>query len=181
MGLNKHRNKRNKYTYNGNKIIKKGEQELYSFIYERVWDLTEYDQEILSIYGLRKAKYVYVGSSSRYNLTDRSSCWRMHILNDSVYVAKHIRQFIRKLKAFYILETMLSATEIDNLLYYNATVITRAQSRETARTIERAFTTRYHYLDFYGDTLDTQYILLSKKDSNLKEELQCGAKALICK
>ena len=181
MTVNKYRSKRIKYTYNGHKIIKKGTPELYSFVYKRVWDLTQYDRATLRKYGLSKAIYVYVGSSNKYNVNHRSSAWKHDITRDVKLVAKHIREFIQNLKTFYILETTLTATEIDQLLYYNAKVVARAESKQGARTLEKAYTTQYHQLDFYGDILDTQYILLSKVDSKLEEVSKDGVRALTYK
>ena len=57
MKLNK------KFIYDGKRIIKVKARELYHFVYERIWDLTIYDQKLLESYGLKKAKYVYVGQS----------------------------------------------------------------------------------------------------------------------
>lgn len=178
MNLNRYRSHSKKYTYDGYRIIKKGAQELYSFVYERIWDLTQYDKDTLAKYGLSKAKYIYVGSSNIYNLNTRSSKWKNEISNNTKCVAKDIREFINNLKLFYMIETDYTATEIDFLLYYNANVVARAESLEGARALEKAYTTRYHNLDFYGDILETHYILLSKVDSNLKEVCKAGVKVL---
>ena len=71
MNLNKRRNKRNKFTYDGNQIILIGAKELYPFVYKRIWDLTQYDTKLLKQYGLEKSIYVYIGSSDKYNLTSK--------------------------------------------------------------------------------------------------------------
>ena len=65
MNLNK--NKRKKFTYDGKKIIKVGAKELYPFVYKRIWDLTEYDKELLISYGLKKAKYIRSGQFNETN------------------------------------------------------------------------------------------------------------------
>ena len=46
------------------------------------------------------------------------------------------------------------------------------------RKLEKYFTSQYHDLEFWGDILDKPYILLSKKDSNLKE-VRTGAFELL--
>lgn len=169
MNLNKHRNKRNKFTYDGNQIILKGAKELYPFVYKRIWDLTQYNTKVLESYGLNKALYIYIGSSNKYNLNTRSSNWRNEILNNTKSVSKEIRTFIFKLKEFYELETSYTADEIDYILYYNASVIARCNTLQGARKLEKHFTTKYHNLDFMGEILEQHTILLSKVDSNLKD------------
>ncbi len=169
MNLNKHKKKYHKLTYDGKKIITKGAKELYPFVYKRIWDLTQYDTNVLQSYGLNKALYIYIGSSNKYNLIDRCSRFRNSILNNRNNVSKDIRAFVGKLKVFYELETSYTAKEIDYLLYYNAEIIARCESLQGARKLEKYFTTEYHNLDFYGEILEQHTILLSKVDSNLKD------------
>lgn len=178
MNLNKYKNKRNKFTYDGNQIILRSAKELYPFVYKRIWDLTQYDTTVLQSYGLNKALYTYIGSSNKYNLNTRSSKWKYEILNNTKSVAKHIREFIFKLKVFYELETSYTADEIDYLLYYNASVIARCESLQGARKLEKHFTTKYHHNDFIGDILEQYIILLSKVDSNLTEVKDGAIKVL---
>lgn len=167
MNLNKHKKKYHKLAYDGKKIITKGAKELYPFVYKRIWDLTQYDTNVLQSYGLTKAMYIYIGSSNKYNLNTRSSKWKYEILNNTSSVAKHIREFINKLKVFYELETSYTSKEIDYLLYYNASIIARCESLQGARKLEKYFTTKYHHNDFMGEILEQYTILLSKVDSNL--------------
>lgn len=168
MNLNK--NRRNRFKYDGKKIISIGAKELYPFVYKRIWDLTEYDQELLISYGLEKVKYIYIGSSNKYNLKARCTNWKYEIENKRKNVSKEIRDFIKKLKTFYEIETNYTDEEVDYMLYYNAKIIARCDSEYTMRKLEKYFTSQYHNLDFFGEILDKQYILLSKKDSNLKDE-----------
>lgn len=179
MNLNKHKKKYHKLTYDGKKIITKGAKELYPFVYKRIWDLTQFDTNVLESYGLNKALYVYIGSSNKYNLNTRCSNWRTEILNNTKSVSKDIRAFIGKLKVFYELETSYTAEEIDYLLYYNASVIGRCESIQGARKLEKYFTTEYHNLDFYGEILEQHTILLSKVDSNLKDVQDGAVKVLM--
>ena len=39
-----------KFTYDGTRIIKRNKEELYHFVYERIWDLTIYDHKLLESY-----------------------------------------------------------------------------------------------------------------------------------
>lgn len=169
MNLNKNRKKYHRFKYDGKKIILIGKKEIYPFVYKRIWDLTQYDKDVLEKYDLKKAKYIYIGSSDKYNLRKRCTDWKIEIIKNRKNVAKHIRQFIFNLKAFYELETSYTFEEIDYLLYYNASVIARCESKEVARKLEQHFTSHYHDLDSYGEILDKHIILLSKVDSELKE------------
>jgi len=179
MNLNKCRNKRNKFTYDGNQIILIGAKELYPFVYKRIWDLTQYDTKLLKQYGLEKSIYVYIGSSDKYNLTSRCSDWKYKISTNRKNVSKEIRVFVSNLKLFYELETNYTAKEIEYLLYYNASVIARCKSLQGARKLEKQFTTNYHNMDFYGEILEQHTILLSKVDSNLTEVKDGAVKVLM--
>ena len=158
------------YKYDGERIIKVGARELYSFVYKRKWDLTQYDMDQLKIYGLKKAVYVYIGSSSKLNLRKRNRDWKYEIVNDGKSVSKRIKDFIRKLKAFYEEETDYTTNEINEMLYHSSEILSRCESLQGARDIESYWTSHYHNLDFYGEILETQIILLSDIDSNLKDD-----------
>lgn len=168
MNLNKHKNKRNKLTYDASRIILKGVKELYAFVYKRTWDLTQYDKDVLEKYDLKKAEYVYIGSSDDVNLRRRCNTWKADIKRNK-NVSEDIIKFINNLKKFYELETNYTTKEIEYLLYYNTSVIARCESLQSARKLEKHYTTNYHQDDSFGEILETQIILLSKKDSNLKE------------
>ena len=169
MNINKNRKKSQRYTYDGTRIIKKGSKELYSFVYKRVWDLTQYDKKLLQNYGLEPCQYVYIGSSNKYNLNDRNSHWRYEILKNSKNVSKEIKLFLSKLKILYRLETRYTDDEINELLYYSSEIIARCESLQGARSVESHWTSYYHELDSLGEIKETPIILLSKKDSNLRE------------
>lgn len=172
MNLNKYRSKRMKFTYDSDsqsqRIIREGVRELYAFVYKRLYDLTKYDSEVLEKYELKRAKYVYLGSSNEINLRRRCSVWKADIKRNK-NVSKDIIKFIKNLKRFYELETDYTVEEIDYLLYYNASIIARCENLQSARKLEEYFTTEYHQLDFYDEILEQHIILLSKKDSVLKD------------
>lgn len=167
--MNLNRNRRKKFEYDGERIIKVGKRELYPFVYKRIWDLTKFDTKVLEKYGLKKAIYIYVGSSDKYNLRKRNTDWKIDIIQDRKNVAKHIRVFISNLRRLYDVETSYTSEEIDYLLFYNASIIARCKSRLDATSLEKYFTSHYHDLDSYGEILDKRIVLLSKVDSNLKE------------
>lgn len=169
-------NNKNKFTYEEDKIIKVGAKELYPFVYKRIWDLTQFDSIILKQYDLEKAIYVYIGSCSKYNLKSRCSQFRNDINNNNSNVANPIRKFIGNFKNFLELEINYTAKEIDYLLYYNANVIARCESRDGAYKLEKHLNSKYHYLDSFGEILEERTILLSKVDSGLKEVKNGGVK-----
>ena len=146
---------------------------------QRIWDLTQYDTKLLKQYGLEKSIYVYIGSSNKYNLNARSSTWKNAIENNRMNVSKEIKAFINKLKLFYQFETSYTAKEIDYLLFYNASIIARCESIQSARKLEKQFTTNYHNMDFYGEILEQHTILLSKVDSNLTEVKDGAVKVIM--
>lgn len=167
-----------KFTYDGQLIIKIGKKELYPFVYKRIWDLTKYDEELLNNYGLKKAKYIYIGSSGLYNLKARCSHWKYEIKKNNKCISKEIRNFIYRLECFYKLETSYTKKMIEELLYYNAEIIARCESKKQAIELEKFYTSNYHGLDFMGEILEPQVILLSKVDSGFKEQENKGIKAL---
>ena len=175
MNLREHKTKIN--NTNEQKAILNGAKELYSFVYKRIWDLTQYDTTVLKRYGLHRAMYIYIGSSNKYNLRKRNTDWKIDILNNR-NVAKSTREFIFNLKNFYEQETNYTDKEIDYLLYYNADVIARCESREGAYKLEKHLNSNYHYLDSLGEILEQRTILLSKIDSSLKEVKEEGVKML---
>ena len=93
-------------------------------------------------------------------------------------VSKEIKQFIYNLEHFYTKETSYNNRQIDWLLYYNAKVIARAESKKGALKLEKYFTGKYHDLDFMGEILEKQIILLTKRDSGLREQDKNGIKLL---
>lgn len=157
------------YKYDGERIIKVGARELYSFVYKRKWDLTQYDMDQLKRYGLEKAIYIYIGSSEKLNLRKRNRDWKYDIVRDTTHVAKVTKEFINKLKKFYEEETDFTTKEINESLYHNSEIIARCESKLDALKIEKSKNGYYHGLDLLGEIMETRIILLSKRDSNLRE------------
>ena len=102
-------------------------------------------------------------------MNDRNSHWRYEILKNSKNVSKEIKLFLSKLKILYRLETRYTDDEINELLYYSSEIIARCESLQGARSVESHWTSYYHELDSLGEIKETPIILLSKKDSSLRE------------
>lgn len=89
------------------------------YVYERLYDLTEYPQEILKKYGLEQGYYFYVGCSNQKNLRKRCTRWKSHIVAE-YHISNKIVSFIKKYKKFLENETDLTKKEINEALFYNA-------------------------------------------------------------
>lgn len=165
MTFNKYK-KRN-LIYDGTRIIKVGARELYSYVYRRTWNLTQSEMDQLEKYGLKQAKYIYIGQSSEIYPSDRTAKWKNNIENKHS-INDDILEFIDNLKRFYKHELKYSDNMIDNILIPEAEIICRCESREIAKKLEKYFTGHYQFLASFYDSLETQYILLSDRDSNLK-------------
>ena len=106
---------------------------------------------MLESYGLKKAKYVYIGQSNEENVAVRNSKWKYEVKNNRS-ISKEIPIFIKKLERFYAKETKYNNRQIDWLLYHNAKVIARTESKQGALILY--FTGKYHNLDFMGEILE---------------------------
>lgn len=87
------------------------------YVYERLYDLTEYPQEVLKKYGLEQGYYFYVGCSKEKNFRERCEKWKSHIIAN-YHVGYKIVNFIEKYKKFLECETNLTDKEINEELFY---------------------------------------------------------------
>ena len=156
--------------------FKKGKKELYSFVYKRIWDLEKFDGELLKKYGLKKAKYVYIGSCKDYNLKAKNSKFRYAIKHGGHN--KKLRSFLRALETFYKREFKFNKYQLDYYLYYNSEIITRCESLKGARKLEKAWAGHYKFLEQFNDISDSNYILMSDKDCCFKEYYYKGVNVL---
>lgn len=169
MVLNKYRKKYNKFTYDGERIIKVGAKEVYSYVYKRIWDLSNYSVDILEKYGLEPKKFLYIGQSSETYLSDRTAKFKNKIKN-KYKVNKDILEFIDSLKQFYKQELKYSESMIDRIIIPPGEVVCRCENKSSAMKMEKHFTGHYSFLSLFDDS----FILLSDKDSSLKiDEKNC--------
>lgn len=158
------------------KRLTKGKMELYSFVYKRAWDLTKFDEKLLSSYGLEKAKYIYVGSCCDYNLKAKNSKFK-YAIKHSGYSQK-LRTFLKSLETFYKIEFKFNQYQVDYQLYYTSEIITRCESLKGARVLERVWAGHYKFIEQYNDIADVKYILLSDRDCCYEEHCQDGVSIL---
>ena len=175
MTLNKYR-KYVKLVYDGEKIIKVGAKELYSRVYRKIWDLSQYDSSILEKYNLKKAIYSYVGYSNEKYQSERSSKWFSNIRNKH-HVNQDIMTFLANLERFYREELNYFEIEIKQNTKPTEEILCRCETIEGAKKMEKVFTGNYHFLS----SLDPNHILLSDKDSCYKTIEKGGIRTLIAK
>ena len=179
MGLNKRR-KYVKWVYDSERIIKIGKQELYPRVYRKIWDLSQYDTNILEKYNLKKAIYNYIGYSNEILQSKRHAKWFSNIRNKH-HVNQDIPTFINNLERFYREELKYSETEIKQNIKPSEEILCRCKTIESAKKQEKYYTGHYHSSAFFGEVLDPHYILLSSKDSCYKTIEKNGIRTLIAK
>ena len=80
-------------------------------IYQREYNLKQYDADVLKKYNLEPKIYIYVGATTR-KMYERNSKWRYSILTNQFCVSKEIKQFMSNLKRFYKYELDLLKKKI---------------------------------------------------------------------
>lgn len=132
-------------------------------LYQREYDLTKYNSNILKKYNLEKKRYIYVGATIQ-KMYDRNAKWRYSILNNSFCVSKEIKQFIHNLKRFYKYELDMLNDEIDKKLFYSYDVLAQTNDYNMLRELEQVTNASYLTLEFINQDI----VLLSKHDTKIK-------------
>lgn len=143
------------------------------FLYERTYDLTSYDDNILKKYNLESAIYKYVGSSSKYNLTARNSSLKYDVLNNTKFVNKKLKEFLNNLILFYKNELEIELEEIyDYIFYKSSKLLEYCKTLDEARQKEFNLINKYHVRSLLRTVDMDKVIILSTKDGGLKETLK---------
>lgn len=132
-------------------------------IYERQYDLTQYDEAILKKYNLEPKRYIYIGATTK-KMYDRNAKWRYAILNNKYCVSKEIKIFINNLRMFYKYELQMLNDEIDRILFYTYQVLAETNDFNLLRELEQVTNASYLMLEF----IQKDIILLSKHDTKIK-------------
>lgn len=132
-------------------------------LYQREYDLTEYNSNILKKYNLEKKRYIYVGATIQ-KMYDRNAKWRYSISNNSFCVSKEIKQFIYNLKRFYKYELDMLDDEIDKKLFYEYDVLAQTNDFNILRELEQVTNASYLTMEFINEDI----VLLSKHDTKIK-------------
>lgn len=140
------------------------------FLYERTYDLTQYDENLLKKYNLERAIYKYVGSSSKYNLTARNSSLKYDVLNNTKFVNKKLKEFLNNLISFYKDELEIELEKIyDDIFYKSSRLLEYCKTLEEARQKEFDLINKYHVRSLLRTVDMKKVIILSTKDGGLKE------------
>ena len=83
-------------------------------LYQREYDLTQYNSEVLKKYNLETKRYIYIGATTQ-KMYDRNAKWRYSILTNQFCVSKEIKQFIHNIKRFYKYELDMLNDEINSI------------------------------------------------------------------
>ncbi|MBQ3422028.1 MAG: hypothetical protein IJH34_10230 [Romboutsia sp.] len=132
-------------------------------LYQREYDLKQYDAEVLKKYNLEPKIYIYVGATTK-KMYERNSKWRYSILNNQFCVSKEIKQFIYDLKRFYKYELDMLNDEIDKKLFYEYDVLAETNDFQMLRELEQVTNASYLTLEF----IKQEIVLLSKHDTKIK-------------
>ena len=123
MNLNKHKTKKTKLTYDGNKIIKK------SILYIRELDFTNLSYYKSDKYGIKRTIYKYPGVSDE-TLGTRTSKWTRKNIDKNNKIGKLLRSIMN-------MENMSNIKELNKYLMESTTILRRYYTREQAEYNER--------------------------------------------
>lgn len=129
MNLNKHRTKRNHYTFDGNSIIKIGTKELKPLVYLRQFDFTDLSYYKSHKYGIDRAIYQYIGYSNDYNLAHRIAKWTTLNISRNNKIGKFLKSLMRMHK-------FKSNKELNKYLLDHTSVLKRFDTVEEAIATE---------------------------------------------
>lgn len=157
LNLNKHRSKRNKFTYDGNQIIKIGTMELKPLIYLRRFDFTDLSYYKSHKYGIYRAIYQYVGYSDDYNLGNRTAKWTRNNLSKENKIGKFLRALMQ-------MHRFKSVRELNRYLMEYTTTLKRFDTIKQARTTESTLISINQW-----EQLNNNYIkCLNSKDAEVQ-------------
>ena len=115
--------------------MKKGLKKVTPYTYKRVWDLRMFSAELLKLYELEPAVYLYIGSSE-IPINERNSRWKSHV-KAGYSIDRNLLDFMRKYETFLKEQSDMTDKEIDDLLFETLEVFSKHQSIENARKFEK--------------------------------------------
>ena len=132
-------------------------------LYQREYNLQNYNLEILKKYNLEPKRYIYVGATTQ-KMYDRNAKWRYSILTNQFCVSREIKQFMNNLKRFYKYELEMLNDEIDKKLFYEYDVLAETNDINMLRELEQVTNASYLTMEFINQDI----VLLSKHDTKIK-------------
>ena len=157
LNLNKYRGKRNKFTYDGNQIVKIGRKELKPLVYLRKFDFTDLSYYKSNKYGINRAIYQYIGYSYAYNLAHRTAKWT----STNISKDNKIGKFLRALMQMHKFKT---TKELNKYILEHTTVLKRFDNMKEARTTEKTMIS----INQWEDVNHKWIICLNSKDAEVK-------------
>lgn len=138
------------------------------YTYKRVFDLTMFPAELLKLYNLSPAKYIYIGYSNiepKY----RTYRWKSHV-KGRYSIDKNVLKFLDDYQIFLEEQSDMDAKEIDKLLYDTLEVFSKHQSIENAQKFENDLIGHYQMLQATNSTRDIKdrIFILNNRGSSVK-------------
>ena len=157
LNLNKYRAKRNKYTYDGNQIIKVGTKELKPLVYFRRFDFTDLSYYKSKKYEIKRAIYQYIGYSNAYNLAHRTAKWTSTNISKDNKIGKFLRALIQ-------MHRFKSTKELNKYLLEHTTVLKRFDTIKEARTTEKTMIS----INLWEEANHKWIVCLNSKDAEVQ-------------
>ena len=127
-----------------------------------------FSAELLKLYELEPAVYLYIGSSE-IAINERNSRWKSHVVAD-YHIDRNVLDFISKYRMFLEEQSDMSTKEIDKLLFDTLEVFSKHQSIENARKFENDLIGHYKMLQATNRTrsIKDRVFILNSYGSSVK-------------
>lgn len=147
---------------------KKGLKKVTPYTYKRVFDLTMFPAELLKLYGLEAAVFLYIGSSE-IETKERNYRWKTHV-KSRYSIDKNILKFLYAYQMFLEEQSNMNVKEIDKLLFDTLEVFSKHQSIENARKFEKDLIGHYQMLQATNSTrnIKDRVFILNSRGSSVK-------------
>lgn len=148
--------------------MKKGLKKVTPYTYKRVWDLRMFSAELLKLYELEPAVYLYIGSSE-IPINERNSRWKSHVVA-GYHIDRNVLDFMRKYEIFLKEQSDMTNKEIDDLLFETLEVFSKHKSIENARKFENDLIGHYQILQATNRTrsIKDRVFILNSYGSSVK-------------
>lgn len=128
-------------------------------IYQRLWDLTQEDDEKLKDVGLQKGIYKYIGRASiNTYLSNRESCWKYKYRHKKL--PKKVQEFMEKLDKLYIIKDIAEEDRY-RLMFNNCSTIDYAQEEKELAIKEKIYITRVDLVSKFIEGLIVEEPIIS--------------------
>ena len=124
--------------------------------------------ELLKLYELEPAKYIYIGSSN-IETKDRNSRWKSHVVA-GYHIDRNVLNFMNKYRMFLEEQSDMDVKDIDKLLFDTLQVFSKHQSIDNARKFEGDIIGHYQMLQATNSTrnIKDRVFILNNRGSSAK-------------